>query len=597
MYLIEKIQDKVSAYFNQQYQTNLPPNFFELQDTLKDFEGDWTLVIFPLLRYAKKKPTLLGEEIGTFLVDTFEEIAHFECIKGFVNLQLHATYWNQFVGNSIPLGKPLKKVAKPEKIMVEYSSPNTNKPLHLGHVRNNLIGYSVAAILQKSGHEVVKTNLVNDRGIHICKSMLAWLKEGKGETPSKVNMKGDKLVGKYYVQFEKLYQAEIKALKEAGKTEEEAKKEAPIMKEAQQMLKDWENNDEQVLKIWKKLNDWVYDGFEATYERLGVDFDRFYHESTTYLLGKNIIREGLQKKVFYQKPDGSVWANLEKHGLDQKLLLRKDGTSVYMTQDLGTARLKYEDYQINRSIYVVGNEQDYHFKVLKILLTLLEEPYASGIHHLSYGMVDLPSGKMKSREGTVVDADDLMDEMKATAQKYTQASGKISGMSKEEQANLFETLGLAALKFHILKTNPQKRMMFDPEASIDFQGHTGPFIQYAYTRILSILRKSNHQLEDTFELAVDLAKISQEDTPTELIKQWLKFEEALHKAAENLDPSEIAFYAYQLAKLFNQFYHEAPILTIEDENLKNYRLKMIGKVAFALREGMGLLGIKMPERM
>ncbi|MNS50760.1 Arginine--tRNA ligase [compost metagenome] len=475
--------------------------------------------------------------------------------------------------------------------MVEYSSPNTNKPLHLGHVRNNLLGYSVAEIIEAAGYEVIKANLVNDRGIHICKSMLAWQKFGNGETPASSGMKGDHLVGKYYVIFDKEYKKEIDILKEQGVSEDDAKKQAPLMVETQQMLQKWEEGDTDVINLWKMMNGWVYEGFDVTYKNLGVNFDKYYYESNTYLLGKDLIEEGLAKGVFFRKPDSSVWIDLTADGLDEKLVLRSDGTSVYMTQDLGTAELKYNDFQMDKSVYVVGNEQDYHFKVLFLILDKLGKSWAKGLFHLSYGMVDLPSGKMKSREGTVVDADDLVQEMIDTAAQHTEELGKVDDFSETEKTELFRQIGLGALKYHLLKVDPKKRIMFDPNESIDFQGHTGPFIQYSYARIRSVIRKSEG-IEFTNVIPTVLTKDERE-----LIQQLDKFPIIIADAAESYSPAIIANYLYEVAKGYNKFYHETPILKAEDEQLKKSRLGLSSLTADVLQKGMALLGIEVPERM
>jgi len=460
------------------YQADITPADIPLQETRKDFEGQVTVVTFPLTKLSRKSPEQTGNEIGALIKSELKEISGFNVIKGFLNISLSDTYWLDVFYTEILADDFTEPKPNGKRVMVEYSSPNTNKPLHLGHVRNNLLGYSVAAILKAAGYEVIKTNLVNDRGIHICKSMLAWQKFGNGETPESTGEKGDHLVGRYYVLFDKEYKRQAEELKSLGNTEEEAKKNAPMIKEAQEMLQKWEAGDEEVISLWKTMNMWVYDGFGKTYKALGVDFDKFYYESDTYLLGKDIVEEGLEKKVFFQKSDGSVWIDLTADGLDEKLVRRSDGTSVYMTQDLGTAQLKYDDYQMDESIYVVGNEQDYHFKVLFLILEKLGKTWAKGLYHLSYGMVDLPSGKMKSREGTVVDADDLIDEMEQTAKKHTETLGKVEQFAEEEKEQLYHTIGMGALQYFLLKVDPKKRLLFDPNESVDFQGHTGPFIPY-----------------------------------------------------------------------------------------------------------------------
>jgi len=488
----QRLIEQTAQAVNTLYQAEIPLNQITLQETRKEFEGQITIVTFPFTRSSKKSPEVTGEEIGAYLKEAMPEIADFNIIKGFLNISLTDVYWIDLANQTLAQADFGQFPANGKRLMVEYSSPNTNKPLHLGHVRNNLLGYSVSEILKAYGYEVVKANLVNDRGIHICKSMLAWQKFGEGETPESANLKGDHLVGKYYVVFDKEYKKEIEQLKAEGQTEDDAKKNAPLMKEAQRMLQLWEAGDEAVISLWTTMNGWVYAGFEQTYKQLGVDFDKFYYESNTYLLGKDIIQEGLEKGVFFKKEDNSVWIDLTAEGLDEKLVLRGDGTSVYITQDLGTAQLKYDEFKMEESIYVVGNEQDYHFKVLFAILKKLGKSWATGLFHLSYGMVDLPSGKMKSREGTVVDADDLMQEMKDTAQARTEELGKTDGLEEAEKTALYETIGMGALKYFLLKVDPKKRLLFDPNESVDFQGHTGPFIQYTHARIKSVLRKAEY---------------------------------------------------------------------------------------------------------
>jgi arginyl-tRNA synthetase len=478
----------------QIYNEEIAESVINIQETRKEFEGQITIVVFPIVRFSKKSPEETATAIGEYLVQNVEQVTAFNVVKGFLNLSIADSYWLNLFNNELLSDDFAKVKPNGQKVMVEYSSPNTNKPLHLGHVRNNLLGYAVAELLKADGYEVFKVNLVNDRGIHICKSMLAWEKWGNGETPESSNLKGDHLVGKYYVIFDKEYKKEIEALIAEGQTEDEAKKNAPLIKAAQQMLLAWEAGDEQVISLWKKMNGWVYDGFAVSYKNLGVDFDKYYYESNTYLLGKDTVDEGLEKGVFFKKEDGSVWIDLTAEGLDQKLVLRADGTSVYITQDLGTAQMKYDDYHMDQSIYVVGNEQDYHFKVLFLILEKLGKSWAKGLHHLSYGMVDLPSGKMKSREGTVVDADDLVAEMIETAKQKTEALGKINDFSDAEKEELYYNIGLGALKYFLLKVEPKKRLLFDPSESIDFQGHTGPFIQYTHARIKSLLSKANYAL-------------------------------------------------------------------------------------------------------
>lgn len=574
------------------YGAEIPASQISIQETRKEFEGQLTIVVFPVTRFSKKSPEQTGTDIGEYLQNNMTEIVTFNVIKGFLNLGFSDTYWIGQLNNTILKGDFGHYPPNGKKLMVEYSSPNTNKPLHLGHIRNNLLGYSVAEILQAYGYEVIKANLVNDRGIHICKSMLAWQKFGHGETPADAGLKGDHLVGKYYVEFDKAYKAEIEALKAKGQSEEEAKKNAPLIKEAQQMLQKWEAGDEAVISLWKTMNGWVYDGFGVTYKKLGVDFDKFYYESDTYLLGKDIIQEGLDKGVFLKKEDNSVWIDLSDDGLDQKLVLRGDGTSVYITQDLGTAQLKYDEFGMDESIYVVGNEQDYHFKVLFLILKKLGKSWADGLLHLSYGMVDLPSGKMKSREGTVVDADDLMDEMYETAKSRTEELGKTEDFSEEEKAALYETIGMGALKYFLLKVDPKKRLLFDPNESVDFQGHTGPFVQYTHARIKSVLRKGGY--DALTEVATPLSISSYE---RDLIQALGNFPTVLEDAAKEFSPAHLANYAYELAKLYNKFYHEESILKAEDDTVKAFRLGLSAATSRIIAKTMNLLGIVVPERM
>ena len=575
------------------YNQDLPENQVNLQDTRTEFEGQITLVVFPVVRFSKKSPEATGTDVGEYLVEHVEEVIGFNVIKGFLNLEIAASYWMNLLNTD--LLDPEFGTFKPDgrKVMVEYSSPNTNKPLHLGHVRNNLLGYAVAELLKASGAEVYKVNLVNDRGIHICKSMLAWQKFGNQETPESTGLKGDHLVGKYYVIFDKEYKKEIEALKLSGQTEDEAKKNAPLIKEAQEMLLAWEAGDTEVLDLWKTMNSWVYAGFDISYKNLGVDFDKYYYESNTYLLGKDSVDEGLAKGVFFKKPDGSVWIDLTADGLDEKLVLRADGTSVYITQDLGTAQMKYDDFKMDESIYVVGNEQDYHFKVLFLILKKLGKEWAMGLHHLSYGMVDLPSGKMKSREGTVVDADDLVAEMIATARQKTEALGKVNDFSETEKEQLYYNIGLGALKYFLLKVEPKKRLLFDPSESIDFQGNTGPFIQYTHARIKSLLQKADFKTGKKSDVHLIL-------TPTELDMVILlsKYPLEITAAAKGFSPATLANYLYEVAKMFNKFYHEVPpIVKEEDEALKQHRLNLSSLTASILKSGMKLLGITVPERM
>ncbi len=567
----------------------------EFQATKKDFEGDITIVIFAFLRFIKGNPVEIGIKIGEYLKENVKEISDFNVVKGFLNLVITDSYFLSSFNTiyKIPHFGFVTPKATEKAVMVEYSSPNTNKPLHLGHIRNNLLGYSVAEIIAASGKKVYKTQIINDRGIHICKSMLAWKRFGNGETPESTGLKGDKLVGNYYVAFDKAYKKEIATLISEGKTEEEAKKQAPILIEAQEMLLKWEAGDTEVVSLWKKMNQWVYDGFAITYKELGVDFDKNYYESNTYLLGKNVVADGLKKGIFYKKEDGSVWIDLTEEGLDEKIVLRADGTAVYMTQDIGTAIERFKDYDLDELVYTVGNEQDYHFKVLFLILGKLGFEWAKNCYHLSYGMVDLPSGKMKSREGTVVDADDLMLEMTNTAKKISQELGKLEGYSEEEKNTLYKTIGLGALKYYILKVDPKKRILFDPEESVDFAGNTGPFIQYTYARIQSILRKA------TFNYNVTLNEVEVSLHPKErsLIKQLLLFPEIIQLGAKNHSPALIANYTYDLVKEYNSFYQSVPILGCKNENEKIIRTQLSSKVAETIKSAFKLLGINVPERM
>jgi arginyl-tRNA synthetase len=573
------------------YQTDITADSVNLQETRKEFEGQVTIVTFPFIKFSRKSPEQTGAEIGEYLKELLPQIAAFNTVKGFLNISLTDAYWlDQLYKEILPEDFA---VFKPNgiNVMVEYSSPYTNKPLHLGHVRNNLLGFSLAQILSAAGYEVIKANLVNDRGIHICKSMLAWQLYGSGETPVSTGEKGDHLVGKYYVIFDKEYKKEIEFLKSEGQTEEEAKKNAPLIKSAQEMLQKWEAGDEDVIDLWKTMNTWVYDGFGKTYKRLGVEFDKFYYESNTYLLGKDIVEEGLAKGVFFEKPDGSVWIDLTTEGLDEKLVRRSDGTSVYITQDLGTAQLKYDDFDMNESIYVVGNEQDYHFKVLFLILQKLGKTWAKGLYHLSYGMVDLPSGKMKSREGTVVDADDLIDEMEKTAKEQTEALGKVNDSTEEEKLHLYHTIGMGALKYFLLKVDPKKRLLFDPNESVDFQGHTGPFIQYTHARIKSVLSRAEVDFADQIDItALDVVE-------RDLIVVLTQYPAIVSEAASSHNPALIANYIYELAKTYNKFYHEKSILQAEDDLLKIFRLQLSSASAKVISKGMALLGIEVPERM
>ncbi len=586
--IAEHIQKAVSEL----YQSEIGIESIVIQETRKEFEGQVTAVTFPFTRLSKKTPEQTGAEIGEYLKEHLQEVTAFNVIKGFLNLSISDSYWIDQLLKNVLKEDFGQFPANGKRVMVEYSSPNTNKPLHLGHVRNNLLGYSVAEILSANGYEVIKANLVNDRGIHICKSMLAWALFGNGETPESSGLKGDHLVGKYYVIFDQEYKKQIADLIEAGETEENAKKNAPMIRQAQKMLLDWEAGDPEVKALWSRMNSWVYAGFEQTYNQLGVDFAKYYYESDTYLLGKDIIDEGLEKGVFFKKEDGSVWIDLTDDGLDQKLVLRADGTSVYITQDLGTAQLKYDDFKVDKSIYVVGNEQDYHFKVLFLILQKLGKSWAMGLYHLSYGMVDLPSGKMKSREGTVVDADELMDDMIRTAQERTEELGKVDGFSESEKADLYNMIGLGALKFFLLKVEPKKRLLFDPNESIDFQGHTGPFIQYTHARIRSVLAKAEYKTRISKNHSLELTILERE-----LIVNLSKYPGVISAAAKEYSPAHIANYVFELAKLFNKFYHEESILKAEDSNVKNFRLDLAAATATVINKGMTLLGIRVPSRM
>ncbi|MEG1672530.1 MAG: arginine--tRNA ligase [Alistipes sp.] len=566
----------------------------QIQKTRKEFEGDYTLVTFPLLRRSRKSPEATATEIGEHIVSSVAEIESFNVIKGFLNLTLSASFWAARFTEMAADVHYGQAAATGRTIMIEYSSPNTNKPLHLGHIRNNLLGYSVAQILKANGHKVIKANLVNDRGIHICKSMLAWQRFGHGETPASTGMKGDHLVGKYYVEFDKHYKAEVKELMAQGQSEEEAKKNAPIICDAQAMLRQWEAKEPAVYGLWQTMNGWVYEGFDVTYKALGVDFDKVYYESQTYLLGKSIVEEGLQKGVFYRRDDGSVWIDLTADGLDEKLLLRNDGTSVYMTQDLGTAFRRFEDNKLDDLIYVVGNEQNYHFQVLKLVLKKLGYAWSDHITHLSYGMVELPEGKMKSREGTVVDADDLIADMVRTAREMSDELGKLNDCSEQEANAISTMVGMGALKYFILKVDPKKTMLFDPRESIDFNGNTGPFIQYTHARICSILRKAQ-QADVEFDGSVMAIAYLPEEI--ELVKMLADYPSAVAAAGANFAPSMVGAYAYELAKQFNGYYHDHSILKEERADVRRMRLQLVQQVARVIRSSMALLGIEVPERM
>ena len=567
---------------------------FEFQVTRREFEGDITLVVFPLLKQIKGNPVEIGTKIGDYLVENVAIVEKFNVVKGFLNLVIDNVYYLDFFNGIYNNGKfgfaAITENAK--SIIVEFASPNTNKPLHLGHIRNILLGFSTAKILEAAGNKVHKTQIINDRGIHICKSMLAWQKFGDGQTPASTGLKGDKLVGNFYVKFDVEYKKEITQLIETGLSEEEAKKQAPSLLEAQEMLRKWEAGDAEVVALWKTMNQWVYDGFEVTYKDLGVDFDSYYYESNTYLLGKEVVEMGLEKGIFEKDPDGSVWIDLTADGLDRKIVLRSDGTAVYMTQDIGTAIQRVKDYpNVKGMVYTVGNEQDYHFKVLFLILKKLGFDWAENLYHLSYGMVDLPSGKMKSREGTVVDADDLIAEMTQTAQTISEELGKLDGYSDNEKASLYETIGLGALKYYILKVDPKKRILFNPEESVDFAGNTGPFIQYTYARIQSILRKAD------FDFDKPISKIDLHPKEKELLKWMETFPEVIQNAAQQHSPALIANYTYDLVKEFNSFYQSVPILPEQNQDLKQFRVQLSKKVGEIIENAFGLLGIYVPERM
>ncbi|MCF8322123.1 MAG: arginine--tRNA ligase [Flavobacterium sp.] len=582
------IEKAIQTLFNVDVET------IEFQSTRKEFEGDITMVIFPLLKLVKSNPVELGNKIGTYLVENVSEVSRFNVVSGFLNIVISDSFYLNFFNGIKDVEKFGFVLPEPNQkaIMVEYSSPNTNKPLHLGHVRNNLLGYSVAEIIKASGKKVYKTQIINDRGIHICKSMLAWQKFGNGETPESAGLKGDKLVGNYYVAFDKAYKEEIELLIGQGKTEDEAKKQAPIIVEAQEMLQKWESGDAEVISLWKMMNQWVYEGFEVTYKNLGVNFDSYFYESNTYLLGKEVVQLGLEKGVFEKDPDGSVWIDLTDEGLDRKIVLRSDGTAVYMTQDIGTAIQRVKDFpDVGGMVYTVGNEQDYHFKVLFLILQKLGFDWSKNLFHLSYGMVDLPSGKMKSREGTVVDADDLMNEMTETAQKIAEDLGKLDGYSDAEKLQLYKTIGLGALKYYILKVDPKKRILFDPKESVDFAGNTGPFIQYTYARIQSIIRKAN------FDFSTQSSLVEMHEKEKEVVKQLALFPEVIQNAAHNHSPALIANYTYDLVKEFNSFYQNVSILGEDDLAKKIFRVQLSKKVADVIADSFSLLGIEVPERM
>jgi arginyl-tRNA synthetase len=590
------LEAQLSKYITKYIQDNhdIDVQSFEFQLTRKEFKGDLTLVVFPLLKHIKTNPVQLGEQIGDYLSKHSSLVSEFNVVKGFLNLSLTESYFADLVDTmSQDENFGFRKVTPTsQKVMVEYSSPNTNKPLHLGHIRNNLLGFSVAEIQKAAGKHVYKTQIINDRGIHICKSMLAWQKYGDGETPESSGVKGDHLVGRYYVEFDKAYKSEIKNLLKEGKTEEEAKKQAPILLEAQNMLKLWEAGDPEVVELWKTMNQWVYDGFETTYANLGVDFDKNYYESDTYLLGKDHIKSGLETGVFFTKDDGSVWIDLSDDGLDEKIVLRSDGTAVYMTQDIGTAIQRVTDYDIDEMIYTVGNEQDYHFKVLFLILKKLGFEWAEHLYHLSYGMVDLPSGKMKSREGKVVDADDLIEEMTSTAKSISQELGKLEGYDDDEKNRLYKMIGLGALKYYILKVDPKKRILFDPKESVDFQGNTGPFIQYTYARIQSILRKGKKESKD-----LNLSTYEFNSKEKALIKILNQFPELVQQAADQYSPALIANYVYDLVKEFNSFYQNVSILGADEEYQIEFRVELARLVGEVIQKSFKVLGIEVPNQM
>ena len=602
MSIEQKIQESAKAAAKALYGIDADEKMVQLQKTRSEFQGNLTLVVFPFVKAARKKPEAVAEEIGQYLVENSGVVSEYNVVKGFLNLSIAQAAWRELLEEIDSDEHYGEKEADDNAplVMIEYSSPNTNKPLHLGHVRNNLLGWALAQVMKANGNKVVKTNIVNDRGIHICKSMLAWIKWGNGETPETAGKKGDHLIGDYYVAFDKHYREEVKAITaqliEGGMAEEEAtekaKREAPLIVEAHEMLVKWENNDPEVRALWKKMNEWVYAGFDQTYKMMGVSFDKIYYESDTYLEGKEKVEEGLEKGFFYRRDDGSVWADLTGEGLDEKLLLRADGTSVYMTQDIGTAKLRFQDYPIYQMIYVVGNEQNYHFQVLSILLDKLGFKWGKDLVHFSYGMVELPNGKMKSREGTVVDADDLMAAMIADARRTSDELGKFDDMTEQEKQEVARIVGLGALKYFILKVDARKNMLFNPEESIDFNGNTGPFIQYTYARIRSILRKAEAQ-----GLTAEAATVALEQKEIDLIQKISEYGVAVQQAGKDYNPAGIAAYCYELTKQFNQFYHDFSILNADNEEQKKFRLLLARNVAKNIRNGMALLGIEVPERM
>jgi len=590
------IKEKALAAMQDLYSAQIEASQIQVHNTRKDFNGDYTIVTFPLLKYSKKSPEITAEELGRYMIEHIEEVVDFNVIKGFLNIDLGQNYWvSEFKkAYSIKDFGILTSNSTSKTVLVEYSSPNTNKPLHLGHIRNNLIGYSISKILGATGKKIIKTNIVNDRGIHICKSMLAWQKWGNNETPGSSGLKGDFLVGKYYVKFDQEYKKEIEQLINEGQTQEEAEKNAPLINQAREMLKMWEANDDKVIKLWETMNSWVYDGFDITYKKLGVDFDKIYYESDTYKLGKTIVLDALKQNKLELKEDGSIWANLEPEGLDKKILLRSDGTSVYMTQDVGTAYIRYKDFKFDEHLYVVGNEQDYHFKVLKIILEKLGYDWAQNIFHLSYGMVELPEGKMKSREGTVVDADDLIEEMNSTARKISEELGKLDGLNEDEINSTINKIALGALKYFLLKVDPKKNMIFNPKESIDFNGNTGPFIQYTYARIQSVKNKAEERGIIYDSLNEDLVLDKKE---VQLIKTTQQFPNVIAEAAKELNPALLTNYIYELVKEYNQFYHDFSILKEPNNELMKFRLQLSDLSGQVIKNAMELLGIAVPERM
>ncbi|MEI8279191.1 MAG: arginine--tRNA ligase [Bacteroidota bacterium] len=579
-------------------EATITASMITINQTKPEFTGDYTIVLFPFVKALRQKPDVLGNQLGSYLLEHTELLSRFDIVSGFLNVTVRDSYWANFLLNEFNNPNYGEKASHDVRVMVEYSSPNTNKPLHFGHLRNIFLGSAMSSLLRANGNQVIKANLINDRGIHICKSMIAWQRYANGATPESTGIKGDHLVGDYYVKFNDVYKAEIAALVARGMDEKTAEKEASIMKDAQDMLRKWESGDQEVRKLWQMMNSWVYAGFDVSYKKLGVDFDKYYYESDTYLLGKNVVEEGLKKGVLFKKEDGSVWIDLTADGLDQKLLLRGDGTSVYMTQDIGTAILKYNDYKLNKSVYVIADEQNYHMQVLKHILTKLGEPCAEGIYHLSYGMVELPSGRMKSREGTVVDADDMVAEMISLAQQQTEEAGKTEGFTTEELHKLYETIGLGALKFYLLRVDPKKKMIFDPKESIDLHGFTATFIQYAHARICSILRKEQVPLMPS-HTKFNAFKLTQEIAPAErdLLVALESYPYILENAAIEYNPSLLCNYSFMLAQLFNSFYDKHSISQAENEEKKELRLMLIIMTAQILRQAMGLMGIRMPEKM